>query len=285
MLGAVLYHKSVLIIMKKRPAYFILILLLVFIGIELFYWYVPRTSEATALFMGTETRIKVNGPGASYWVRRGLSEIRRLERLFNRFDPKSEVGLLNQLAGRAPLQLSPDTKACLAVAAKMKQLSGGAFDVRWNGEIDLGGIGKGYAVEAARRLLVNKGVKSAIIDLRSSIAVIGGGWRIGIRHPRDKEKLLGVIILHDGQSLSTSGDYERGKHIIDPRSGRPAELCEAVTVIGRDAAETDALSTAVFVLGPVRGLALIKTLPATEALVVDAHGKIYLSSGFRMEKP
>jgi thiamine biosynthesis lipoprotein len=84
--------------------------------------------------------------------------------------------------------------------------------------------------------------------------------------------------------LATSGDYERGPHIIDPRTGRPASKVQGVTVIGRNAAVTDALSTALFVLGPQAGIELIETLPEAEALLVDKKGRIFRSSGFNLRK-
>ncbi|MFH1683474.1 MAG: FAD:protein FMN transferase, partial [Candidatus Margulisiibacteriota bacterium] len=93
--------------------------------------------------------------------------------------------------------------------------------------------------------------------------------------------LLGTIELKDGQSLATSGDYERGKHIIDPRTGRPANLCQSVTVIGKNAAETDALSTAIFVLGPEEGMKLVRKLDV-KAVIVSKNGIIYDNFGFKL---
>ena len=125
-----------------------------------------------------------------------------------------------------------------------------------------------------------------MIDMRSSIAVFGDKtWKIGVQHPRDSTALLGVVELTHGQSLATSGDYERGQHILDPRTGEPADKCQGVTVIGQNAAIADALATAVFVLGPRQGLRLVELLPEIEALIVDREGKIIQSSGFELIEP
>lgn len=256
-------------------------LLLLLLAIESYYSILPISAERSAAMMGTTVRVKVQGPGASHWAQRALGEMHRLDKLLSNFNPQSEISLINQLAGKAPLQVSPDTKACLELAEKVKRLSGGAFDICWSGKIDLGGIGKGYAVEAARRLLVKKRVRSAIIDAHSSIAVIGDGWRIGVRDPRDKEKLLGVVVLNDGEALSTSAQYEQPGHIIDPRAGKPADKCLSVTVVAEDAALTDALSTAVFVLGPEAGMALVKRLGG-RALIIDKNGMIYDNLGLKL---
>jgi thiamine biosynthesis lipoprotein len=299
--------------MKIRPLYLLLIFLLLLIGFEAVYSNFIFSAEKIAYLMGTPVRVKVFGSNSPHLAMRALWEIRRLDRLFSKFDPKSEVSLLNQLAGRAPLEVSADTFECVKMAAQVNKLSRGAFDItlghpralvlypgtrklfikRRGVTMDLGGIGKGYAVESARKLLLKKGARSGMIDMHSSIAVFGlpagrqghKTWKVAIQHPRQKEKLIGVVELRDGDSLATSGDYERGKHILDPRTGKPPQGCQAVTIIGKDAALCDALSTAVFVLGPGAGMELIEVMPGIEGLVVDAKGGVLRSSGFVMEKP
>ena len=271
-------------------ALLIIVLLLCLTGRELYYSKIPVTYERTAPVMGTTVRVKISGPGAPHWTQRAIWEMQRLDRLFSRFDPRSEISLINRLAGRASLQLSPDTAAVLKMAEEVKKASGGAFDVmgvirgrkaeHGAQEIDLGGIGKGYAVESARRLLLMKGVKSAIIDMHSSIAVVGDGWRVGLRDPRTSE-VLGGVILNDGDALSTSGQYEQPGHIVDPRTGKKADRCLSVTVVAKDAALADALSTAVFVLGPIDGWKLLARFGA-KAFVIDRNGKTYDSLGIKL---
>lgn len=153
-------------------------------------------------------------------------------------------------------------------------------------KIDLGGIGKGYAVDSAARLLFEEGIENAIIDAGGDLRLLGHRpgkdfWRIGIRHPRDPARLLVSLDLA-GRAVVTSGDYERffmagGKryhHVLDPATGLPAELCQSVTVIAGDAASADAYATAAFVLGPERGLDLLRRLPGVEGIVVDREGEV-----------
>ncbi|OGB88017.1 hypothetical protein A3H38_05920 [candidate division WOR-1 bacterium RIFCSPLOWO2_02_FULL_46_20] len=252
--------------MKLRLPYLLLIgLLLVAFSLARIYSRGQMDAEKNDFIMGTPVRVKVHGPNAHRLVTLAFNEIKRFDRLLSTFKPESEVSLLNKGAG---LELSPETAECLKLADEIFRLSGGAFNIRHSGKIDLGGIGKGFAVEKARQLIMKSGAESGIIDMRSSIAVFGDRtWTVGVRHPLDKDKILGTIELKDEESLSTSGNYERGQHIIDPRKGRPADLCQSVTVVGTNAATVDALSTAIFVLGPQHGLNV-------RALIVDKEGQI-----------
>jgi thiamine biosynthesis lipoprotein len=279
--------------MKPRPSYLVIFILLAAAIFAVIILKDRAGSERNAEVMGTNLRVKVNGPNAARSIEEAISEIRRLDKIYSRFDEKSEISRVNSAAGKMPVKVSDDTFKALDMAVRVNRLSRWAFDItlghprdlvidRQNrtvflkkaGErIDLGGIGKGYAVESARRLLLKRGVKSAIIDMHSSIAVIGNGWRVGIRDPKDAERILGVVILNDGEALSTSAQYEQPGHILDPRTGKPADRCLSVTVIARDGTLADALSTAVFVLGPEEGMQLLKSLGA-EALIVDNKGNI-----------
>jgi thiamine biosynthesis lipoprotein len=153
-------------------------------------------------------------------------------------------------------------------------------------KIDLGGIGKGFAVDRAANLLLEEGVENAIIDAGGDLRLLGSRpgkdfWRIGIRHPRDPARLLVSLDLAD-RAVVTSGDYERffmagGKryhHLLDPATGLPAEGCQSVTVVAGDTASADAYATAAFVLGPRRGLELLRRLPGVEGIIVDREGGV-----------
>lgn len=268
--------------MKIRPLLLVIIILVLMVTVVCLSSTFRTSAERKAFLMGTDVRVKVEGASASHLANLAIEEVRRLDRLFSKFDPQSEIYRLNHLTPDERLEISADTSRILQESARLKKLTRGAFDIRLGqkrGPIDLGAIAKGYAVEVARRLLMKSGARSGIIDLRSSIAVFGPKvWKVGIQHPRDKKKLIGTVELKNGQSLATSGDYERGKHVIDPRTGKPAQECQSVTIIGEDAAEADALSTAVFVLGPREGMKLADKLNV-RAIIVDKNGVIYDNSG------
>jgi thiamine biosynthesis lipoprotein len=158
--------------------------------------------------------------------------------------------------------------------------------------IGLGGIAKGYAMDRAADVLQREGITNAIVNAGGDIRMFGRRsakreWRVGIQDPRDKNALIEDVSLSDG-AVATSGDYERFyihegvryHHILDPRTGFPARGCRSVTVISETAMMADGLATAVFVLGPEKGLALIERVPEAEAMVVSEAGEIIRSAGF-----
>ncbi|MCX8036895.1 MAG: FAD:protein FMN transferase [Candidatus Sumerlaeia bacterium] len=158
--------------------------------------------------------------------------------------------------------------------------------------IELGALAKGAAVDAAARSLRESGFANALIRASGDMLALGdkGGqpWLIGIRHPRGaRTEVVGAVALRD-KAICTSGDYEKavvvdGKryhHILDPRTGRPADRTVSVTVIAGNAETADALSTALFVLGPKAGMELCERLPGVEALFIDPEMRILRSSGF-----
>ena len=132
--------------------------------------------------------------------------------------------------------------------------------------IDLGGIGKGLALDAAARVLARAGVSSALLDFGGQLLALGegpdgGGWRVAIADPLARDEAAATLLLSRG-SISTSGNSERSVrgatggsvgHILDPASGRPAPGSFSVTAVAADGASADALSTALFVMGPERG--------------------------------
>ncbi len=158
--------------------------------------------------------------------------------------------------------------------------------------IDLGGIAKGYAVDRGIEQLLDCNISRALISAGGDSRIIGdrGGnpWVIGIQHPRDPAGIALRLPLSE-TAFSTSGDYERffiedGKrihHILNPKTGKSAEGSWSATVTGPDAMTTDALSTTLFVLGAVAGIALIESLEGFDAIVIDHHGKVHYSSGFQ----
>jgi thiamine biosynthesis lipoprotein len=158
--------------------------------------------------------------------------------------------------------------------------------------IDLGGIAKGYGVDRAMDVLLAQGIQNGLIqaggDTKALGRKFGKPWQIAIKNPRRPGDVFAMLPVVN-QCVQTSGDYERfleidGKryhHIIDPRTGRPSAGCMSATVIGPEATFADGIATAMCVLGPEAGMAIIEQLERVEAVLVGMDGKVHLSSGLQ----
>lgn len=156
--------------------------------------------------------------------------------------------------------------------------------------INLGGIGKGYAVDAAVRVLRNQGLRNGMVQAGGDLMLFGSKagqpFLAGIRDPRSSaaDDYFAVCPVRD-HAFSTAGDYERGfikngiryHHILDPRTGYPARAARSVTVYAKDATTADGLDDAILIMGPERGLQLIESIPDAGAIIVDAHNQVHIS--------
>ncbi len=161
--------------------------------------------------------------------------------------------------------------------------------------VDLGGIAKGFAVDACFDRLVRAGYGEVLINLGGNMRGRGSAapsraWRVGVRHPFDRSKLVGALALPDGRAVATSGNYEkfmevdgqRYAHIMDPRTGFPVQGMAGVTVLSRSAVEADALSTALFVAGMQGAGEILARAPGSEALLIPDRRpiEIHITPGF-----
>ncbi|MCB9522672.1 MAG: FAD:protein FMN transferase [Myxococcales bacterium] len=155
--------------------------------------------------------------------------------------------------------------------------------------VGLGGIAKGYAIDKAAAVLKAHGLRAFIVDGGGDLFIAGEKapgvpWTVGVQHPRADRVLL-ALPARD-QAVVSSGDYERffelgGRryhHILDPKTGLPAGKSVAVTVRAPDATRADALATALFVLGPVEGLALAQA-QGVDAAILGPDGAIAVTAG------
>jgi thiamine biosynthesis lipoprotein len=287
----------------------------------------PPSASDSALMMDTLVEVKVWGRGdvpATVAARSALGEIARVDSLLG-------DGRIDTQRNKAVLE-SPDFARIFDVAKKVYGLTGGLFDPTigsvsrlWKfGEggaipdrdsldaglahvglaryldgpssatcvLDVGGVGKGYAVGLAAEKLAALGFTSAIVSAGGDMRLVGRRpdgkpWHIAIRHPRKEGAFIGFLDLED-TAVATSGDYERcfiqdGKryhHILDPRTGMPSSASTSVTVVAADNALCDALSTGLFLLGPRDGLKLAEALEGVDAVFVYADGEsVAVTSG------
>jgi FAD:protein FMN transferase len=211
-------------------------------------------------------------------LRRALSAacavVHRADAVFSTWDPGSPVSRLRR--GEAGIgELPGEVAEVLAACQEARQASRGWFDP-WAmpGGVDPTGLVKGWAVDHALAVLRAEGVCGALVNGGGDVAAFGAPapgqrWRVGIRHPWRADALACVIEVD--AAAATSGCYERGPHLVDPRSGRPASRAASATVTGPRLAMADALATAVAVGGD-EALAAVAALDGYEAYLIRGDG-------------
>jgi thiamine biosynthesis lipoprotein len=207
-------------------------------------------------------------------VAAACARLHELDDIFSTWKPASPMSLFR--AGRVRLEDAPPEMALvLQLCEEAKALSQGCFDP-WAmpGGFDPTGLVKGWATEQALAILRPAGVKAAIVNGGGDIAVLGlpkdaQTWRIGIRHPWRPEAL--ACVLETDRAVATSGCYERGPHLIDPRSGRMLFRTASATVVGSSLPLCDALATAL-VVADDDGPELARFLPGYEAYIIRDDG-------------
>ncbi len=196
--------------------------------------------------------------------------------------------------GTAPARAEITSKLPLVDYRKIKidPKAGTAYLEQKGMRIGLGGIAKGYAVDRAVQVIKRFGFDNFAVSAGGDLTVRGRKdgklWNVAIRDPRDKSRNIALLPVSNA-TVVTSGDDERyfehqGKrytHILDPRTGYPADKVQSVTILSQQASWADALATGIFVLGPKKGLKVIESLPNVEGMIVDKHGKIHASKGLQ----
>jgi thiamine biosynthesis lipoprotein len=163
-------------------------------------------------------------------------------------------------------------------------------------KIGFGGIGKGYAADKAKALLIDQGVTAGIINASGDMNTwgkqpSGEEWKVAITNPLNKNKVFAILPIKEG-AVVTSGNYEkyvsfngtRYSHIIDPRSGYPSSGIISATVFAPSAELADALATAIFVMGAEVGIDRINQLPQIECVIIDDKGGIITSDNIKIQK-
>lgn len=195
----------------------------------------------------------------------------------------------------------PDANKIAALVRANPQMSDLVFDTfgvkskNKTVQLDLGGYAKGYALDRAADLLRQQGIHNTLINIGGNVLALGQHgsrpWRVGIQHPR-KPGPLATLELRDGEAIGTSGDYQRyfefdGKrycHLIDPRSGYPAQGVQAVTILThgeRAGLLSDGASKPLFISGLAGWRAAAQRMQLSEAMLVDADGVVHLTAALQ----
>ncbi len=242
----------------------------------------PTDDRAVEHVMGLVVSVQVRPRSYDFRhaLRRAFAWLREVDERFSPFLPTSEVSRFDrgELAQR-----SAELAEVLALCADYERRSGGAFRARLPGRgLDPSGVVKGWAVQRAADLLVADGVANFCINAGGDVVTRGEPdpgrpWRIGVRHPELAHQMCVTFALRDG-AVATSACYERGQHILDGRTGRPATGLLSLTVLADDLTTADATATAAFAMG-ADGIAWAASQPGCLVYAVDAEREVHRSAG------
>jgi thiamine biosynthesis lipoprotein len=208
---------------------------------------------------------------------RAFAWLREVDARFSPFRPDSEVSRLGR-GELDPDRLSADLVEVLGLCEHYRVATGGAFQVRLPGRgLDPCAVVKGWAVQRAAELLSRCGASRFCLNAGGDVASAGGPWRVGVRHPERADRLCAVLEIDEG-AVATSARYERGDHILDGRTGRPATGLLSLTVVARSLTEADATATAAFAMG-AEGIEWAAAREGCEVFAVDVEHRVFRTAG------
>ncbi|MBM9503285.1 FAD:protein FMN transferase [Actinacidiphila acididurans] len=205
--------------------------------------------------------------------------LRHVDEVFSTYRPDSQVSRL--AAGTLALaDCLPEVREVHLLCARAYERTDGWFSAGYAGGFDPTGLVKGWAIERAADLLAEAGAEAVCVNGGGDVQVQGGPWHIGVSDPLRRGELAAVVPAEGRMAVATSGPAERGAHIVDPATGRPAppELA-SVTVVGPSLTDADVSATAACAMGR-RALFWLAAETATEAFVVLPDGATWHSAGF-----
>lgn len=213
--------------------------------------------------------------------------LREVDERFSTYRADSEVNRFDR--GEVRLDAaSADLRVVLERCADLWGDTDGFFDAYVTGRFDPSGYVKGWAAQVASDRLLAAGVGNHCLNAGGDVRVRGHGptgrpWRVGVQHPWDATRVCWVLTGTD-LAVATSGVYERGHHVLDPRRGEPARGLRSVTVVGPDLAVADAYATAAVAMGEA-GIDWLAGLPGHECAVVTDDGRCLRSAGLPVATP
>jgi len=232
--------------------------------------------------MGTVFSLAVVG-GDDMAIERACRFLHHVDDVFSTWIEDSWISRIRR--GEAELEDAPDIVSEVhGLCLEALRTSRGRFDPwRLPGGFDPTGLVKGWAAERAARQLQEAGATAAMVNGAGDIACFGRPdlareWRIGLEDPFDPSRI--AMVVEGWPAVATSGTYQRGLHLIDPTSGRPAFGVRAATVVGPALWLADALATAAAASEVTAGIEMVKAVEGYELLVVDEDGRRTFTPGF-----
>ncbi len=240
--------------------------------------------RVTRLTMGMPVTVEVvDATVTADVIDRVFAYFRWVDETFSPFKATSEVERMNR-GELQPREASEDLRQILRLAEQTKQQTDGYFDVGTAPHFNPSGIVKGWAIWQVAQRLCNDGWQHFYVDAGGDIQAHGlnaegSPWRVGIRNPFNVQQIIKVILPGE-RGVATSGTYERGEHIYNPKDDRrPVNDVVSLTVIGPNVYDADRFATAAFAMGRA-GISFLENLPGYDAYAVDPHGTATMTSAF-----
>jgi thiamine biosynthesis lipoprotein len=237
--------------------------------------------------MGTVVSLDVRagadaGPAVAAAFADAAAWLHDVDARFSTYRADSEIRLIDEGA-LAVADASPTVRWVLDRCAELRAATGGFFDAWAADRLDPSALVKGWAVQEAADRLTAAGLTDFCLSAGGDVVVRGGArpdpvWRVGIQHPFDRHAVAAVTVAAD-TAVATSGTYERGEHVLDPRTGRPPAGVLSVTVTGPDLGTADAYSTAALAMGK-DGPRWTARLDGYEAMTILDGGVVLCTPGF-----
>jgi FAD:protein FMN transferase len=231
--------------------------------------------------MGTAVSLEIADPVPAGAADEAFAWLRAVDARFSTYKVDSEISRLGA-GSLSTVDCSEDVRQVLAACADLWRDTDGFFDAYAAGALDPSGYVKGWSIEVASTRLAAAGSVNHCLNAGGDVRLRGEPapgrpWRIGIRHPFDASAVCLVIEGRD-LAVATSGTYERGAHVFDPHTGKPATGLCSVTVTGPDLALADAYATAALAMGRA-GTDWLAGLDGYESAVVTDDGELFCSPG------
>jgi thiamine biosynthesis lipoprotein len=241
---------------------------------------VHRLEHVMGMPVGIDVR---DGEVSAVTVAEAFDWLHFVDATFSTYKEDSEISRLNSGELALP-DAHPDVQAVLAECERLRERTGGYFDVRAGGEaLDPSGLVKGWSVDRAGAILAAYGARNWAIYAGGDVLVRGcpdgeEHWSIGIQHPRQRDAIAAVVRGTD-LAVATSGEYERGQHVLDPHTGLPPAGVLSVTITGPELGTADAFVTAAFAMG-TEGPTWTAQLDGYESLTILEDGRVLSTPGF-----
>jgi thiamine biosynthesis lipoprotein len=237
-----------------------------------------------AIIMGMPVTVQIaDGKATQEDIQEVFAYLNFIDKKFSTYKENSEISRINRKEVKR-LNYSNEMQKVLRLCKETKKETGGYFDINLNGKLDPSGIVKGYSIWQAAKILEKKGYRNFYIEIAGDIQTFGRNekgeeWRVGIQNPFNLKEIVKVVRISD-RGIATSGNYQRGKHIVNPKTKLFTDEIASLTVIGLNVYEADRFATAAFAMGE-KGIEFIEKLKGFEGYMIKKDKIAVMTGGFK----